>query len=153
MEQPWPQPNPALRELEFLVGEWDMELSEAAFLPSMSDTVKGRVSFRWVEDGAFLQMQQREKIAGPPMSVWNIGRDETSGRYAVLYYDGRGVSRIYEMSLENGTWKMWRDAPGFAQRYEAAISSDHNTMHARWEKNVDGSTWLLDFKMTYTRIG
>jgi hypothetical protein len=31
-----PQPNPALEDLEFLNGEWEMEISNAAFLPDRS---------------------------------------------------------------------------------------------------------------------
>src|SRR6266568_8416397 len=37
--------NPALKPLEGLVGEWEMELSNASFLPRPSDTAKGPVSF------------------------------------------------------------------------------------------------------------
>ena len=33
-------PNPALKELEGFVGDWNMELSNASFLPSSSDTVR-----------------------------------------------------------------------------------------------------------------
>ncbi len=39
------QLNPALKPLEGLVGEWEMELSNASFLPRPSDTAKGPVSF------------------------------------------------------------------------------------------------------------
>jgi hypothetical protein len=41
------QPNPALKSLEVLVGKWEMELSNASFLPRATDTVKGSVSFAW----------------------------------------------------------------------------------------------------------
>ena len=27
------------------------------------------------------------------------------------YYDSRGVARVYQMSLEGGIWKLWREAP------------------------------------------
>lgn len=49
--------NPALTSLEGLVGEWEMELSHASFLPDPSDTIKGPVLFEWVQDGAFLAMR------------------------------------------------------------------------------------------------
>lgn len=36
---PQSQSNPALRPLEVLAGEWEMELSNASFLPRPSETV------------------------------------------------------------------------------------------------------------------
>ena len=45
--------NPALTPIEILIGNWNMELSNASFLSNSSDTVTGKVSFEWVEGGAF----------------------------------------------------------------------------------------------------
>jgi hypothetical protein len=146
-----PKPNPALKELEVLVGEWEMELSHSAFLPNPSDTVKGRVSFEWVEGGAFMEMRQGEKPPNPPAALWLIGRDESEKGYEILYFDARAVSRIYQMTFENGVWKMWRESPGFSQRYEGRLSSDRNTIEAHWEKSSDGKNWEHDFDMTYKR--
>ena len=149
--QNWPQPNPALKDLAVLAGEWDMELSNSAFLPNPSDTVKAHVAFEWVEDGAFLEMRQRDKPSGPPAAIWLIHCDESSGAYEAFYYDGRGVSRIYQMSFDGHVWKMWRESPGFSQRYEGTISDDGNTIRAHWDKSTDGKQWEHDFDMTYTR--
>ena len=146
------QPNPALKPLEVLVGEWEMELSNASFLPDPSDTVKGPVSFEWVQDGAFLVMRMGDKAPGPPAAQWLISRDESAPDHTVLYYDSRGVSRVYEMSFSQGVWKMWRNAPGFCQRYEGTVSKDGKTITARWEKSVDGTTWEHDFDVTYTKV-
>src|SRR5512137_2244976 len=112
------KPNPALDHLEALVGEWKMELSNAAFLLDPSDTASGSVSFEWLEEGAFLVMRMGDKLAGAPDAVWLIGRDESLPDYKVLYFDSRQVSRVYEMSFSDGIWKMWRDAPGFSQRFQ-----------------------------------
>jgi len=30
--------------------------------------------------------------------MWLIGRDESTPKYTVLYYDSRSVSRVYEMN-------------------------------------------------------
>ena len=144
--------NPALKRLAVLAGDWEMELSNSAFLPHPTDKVKGHVSFDWVEDGAFLRMRQGDKATRPPSALWLMGRDESTGEYKVLYFDARGVSRIYNMSFEGSTWKMWRDAPGFSQRYEGKVSRDHNTIRAHWEKSSDGVQWEHDFDITYRRI-
>jgi hypothetical protein len=88
---------------------------------------------------------------GAPDAIWLIGRDESTPNYSVLYYDNRKVSRVYEMSFSDGAWKMWRNSPGFSQRFEGKFSKDGNTITARWEKSSDGSTWEHDFDVVYTR--
>jgi hypothetical protein len=146
------QHNPALKHLEAVVGEWEMELANASFLPSPSDTAKGHVSFEWVQDGAFLVMRMGDKPPGPPNAIWLISRDESTPNYIVLYYDARSVSRVYEMSFSERVWKMWREAPGFWQRYEGTLSKDGNTITAHWEKAADGIKWEHDFDVTYTKV-
>lgn len=140
------QPNPALKDLEELVGEWEMELSNAAFLPHPIDTVKGHVSFEWIENAAFLRMRMGDN------AIWLISRDDSKPDYKVFYYDSRSVSRIYEMSFSENTWKIWRTSPNFSQHYEGEVSSDGNTITARWEKSSDGIKWEHDFNVTYTRM-
>jgi hypothetical protein len=151
-QQPWPNPNPALSGLAILLGNWDVLLTDTLFLPNPSDTLKGYASFAWISDGAFLEMRQGAQPPVPDGSVWLIGRDESSGAYQALYYDSRGVSRNYQMSFENGVWKMWRDWPAFRQRFEATLTKDGNTIKAYWEKSVDGKPWERDFNMTFTRV-
>ena len=144
--------NPALESLDVLAGDWIMVLSNATFLPSPSDAVKGNVSFEWVENGAFLAMRMGDKPLKSPDAIWLIGRDESSPEYQVLYFDSRGVSRLYRMIFSDGLWKMWRNAPGFSQRYEGTIGKNGNTIATRWEKSNDGITWEHDFDVTYTRV-
>jgi len=148
-----PQPNPALNPLKGWVGDWEMELSNASFLPRPSDRGKGGpVLIEWVQDGAFLAMRMGDKSTSPPQALWLIGRDDSTPNYTVLYYDARCVSRVYEMSFSEGVWKMWREAPGFWQRYEGTVSKDGKTITAHWEKSSDGSRWEHDFDVTYTKL-
>ncbi len=151
-EQSAPGTNPALSQLDFLVGEWQTELSNAAFLPDRSATVRGHASFSWVEDGAFLAMRQLSTPSGPPQAVLVIGRDQAEGEYKALYFDRRPMSRIYQMSFDNSVWRMWREAPGFWQRFECMVSPDKRTLTGYWEKSIDdGSTWEHDFDIRYFR--
>jgi len=147
-KSPSPMRNAALERLKIFVGDWDMEISRASFLPDSQTKIHGPVSFSWIEHGAFLVMYQGEKV---PQATWLIGRDESTDSYKVLYFDARGVSRIYEMTFKNGVWKMWRNAPKFSQRFKAVISKDHNTITAEWEKSNDGKKWEHDFNVKYTR--
>lgn len=144
--------NPALATLQFLVGAWDMELSEALFLPDPDATVHGSVTFEWIEQGAALVM--RTGNAATPPATWIIGRDDSELDYQVLYADDRGVQRVYRMSFSDGTWRMWRDTPEFSQRFDAEVSTGQAEIHGSWQKSVDGgATWEHDFKVRYSRPG
>lgn len=143
--------NPALKELDVLIGNWRMDVSNASFLPDPSDVMPGFAEFAWIENGAFIILRQSAKD-GPPLAHWLIGADDSNKTCTVLYYDNRSVSRIYEMRFADGVWKLWRDAPGFPQRFEGAHSPDGKIISGRWEKSPDGKTWEHDFDLTYTRV-
>jgi hypothetical protein len=145
--------NPALKPLEVLIGNWDVELSNASFLQSKSDKRKGTYRIELLENGGFLVIRQTfDKPPSPPVGSWIIGRDDSEENYSVLYYDDRGVSRRYEMSFNNTVWKIWREAPPFWQRFEAHISSDGQTITATWElSNDNGKNWEHDFDLIYQR--
>jgi hypothetical protein len=67
------------------------------------------------------------------------------------YYDSRGVFRVYETSVADSSWRVWRDAPGFSQRFTGALSDDGDTVAGRWELCRDGVHWADDVAITYRR--
>jgi hypothetical protein len=136
-----PRANPALENLGILVGKWQVEL---VFPADPSNKIPAQVAFDWLEERAFV-------IEHFATSTWIIGPDDTNNSYSVLYHDERGVSRVYQMSLDNATWKLWRNAPGFSQRFEGKFSKAGDIISARWEKSFDGSTWEHDFNLIYTK--
>lgn len=144
--------NPALVDVLPLIGRWTVKITwskETHKLVGGPATVEGPASFEWTEDSRFLVHTTGGE--GAPIAKWMIERDETAGAFAVLYADSRGVSRIYEMSLDKGVWKIWRDAPGFHQRFTGRISHDQCSIEAFWEKSADGTTWETDFDLNYTK--
>jgi hypothetical protein len=144
--------NPALAQLQFLVGAWDMELSEASFLPDPDAKVHGLVTVEWIEQGAALVMRMGDGAG--PTATWIIGRDEAGPDCLVLYADDRGVSRAYRMSLRGGTWRMWRETPEFSQRFEAEAAPGQAEINGSWYRSVDGgTTWEHDFRVRYRRAG
>ena len=140
--------NPALRRLDILVGEWVTE-SVAPLDPHA--TIRGHTSFQWLEGGAFLVMRSGVPQSDFPRASAIIGPDDSAGAYGMLYSDSRGVSRIYAMSLSDGIWKVWRNAPGFSQRFTGTFSDSGDTITACWEKSSDGANWEHDFALTYTK--
>jgi hypothetical protein len=55
------------------------------------------------------------------------------------------------MSFENGEWKIWRDAPGFSQRFVGKFDKERKIIKGYWEKSVDGKKCEHDVDLTYTR--
>jgi hypothetical protein len=143
--------NPALQDLKELIGTWEMELFNAAFLPDPTTIIKGTASFDWFEGGDFLILRQGTKKKETPWATWFIGHDEDSQNYTILYIDDKQSSRVYEMSFENGIWKIWRNAPGFIQRFTGKVSKDKKMIEGYWEQSTDGKTWNHDFDLIYKR--
>ena len=143
----------ALEALERFVGPWTMEIRwspETHRLVGGPASMDAPVSFAWIEAGAFLV--QRNVGGGGPGARWAMGPDDASGGYMALYADDRGVSRIYQMSLADRAWLLWREQDGFNQRFEGRFSRDGRTIEGRWEKAVDGGPWTLDFELAYRRV-
>jgi len=114
-----PPPHLGLRALEPLVGDWDVQP-----VVQRNPIGTGRTRFEWTESGAFLIQHSdadvpagapREWIANSPMpATCIIGLDDASGVFTMLHADSRSVSRVYQMTLADGRWTIWRDTPGFS---------------------------------------
>jgi hypothetical protein len=158
-----PSRDPALDGLDALVGEWTMEAKPPGGPPWPGE---GRVTFEWLEGRTFLIERWRIDLPEAPDGIAIIGlRDAPASAEAVSdqpgdagkayrqhYFDSRGVHRIYEMTLSDGVWKLWRDSPDpFPQRFTGTFSDDGKTISGRWEKADDGNTWVTDFDLTYTK--
>ncbi len=148
MNRQWVKPNPALKDLDVLVGEWDT----VGYHPMIPSPVRGHASFGWLEEGAFFYWRPSYEPPGPPSGMAVVGRDDTLGNYSMLYYDERGVSRIYQMSFEDKTWKLWRESPGFCQRMTGKVSDDLRTIALHGEKSADGVNWEQDLDLTFTKV-
>ena len=143
------KPNKALEPLTVLVGSW----STTGTHPMVpGKTFHGRTSFAWMEGGAFLIMHSEIDEPEIPSAIAIFGSDDKTGECSMLYFDERGVSRRYEVSLANNVWKWWRNAPGFSQRLTGTISPDRRTIVGRGELSKDGVNWEGDLALTYTRL-
>jgi hypothetical protein len=150
----------AMDKLQPLVGRWMMEATVQGQV-----TARARCEFDWLDDGAFLIQRveaeppppdiPREWVDNAPFPIVTvIGLDDHSGRFFYNYSDGRGVRRVYEMSLDDRVWRLWGQAKAdFFQRFAGTFAPDGNTISGRWERSVDGSAWELDFEGAYTRVG
>ena len=143
------KPNPALEPLSVLVGTWKT-IGTHPLVPGT--TFHGRTSFAWMAGGAFLIMHSEIDEPEIPSGIAVFGTDDTTGECSMLYFDERGVSRRYEVTLQNNVWKWWRNAPGFSQHCTTTIASDGRTMASRGQYSRDGTSWEPDLELTYTRV-
>ena len=137
-----------------LVGTWEFEpLVEGR---SMG---RGRATFEWIEDGAFLLERSdaawtdagwMENAPGTTQAV--IGFDDTTDEVVQLYADDRGVFRVYRGTLTDEEWRLQRAAPDFHQRFVGVFGDDGRTIDGRWETSPDGAAWELDFPITYRKV-
>jgi hypothetical protein len=137
-----------MQELEPLVGAWRTEVR----MPGQDEVIHGRTTFEWLDGGAYLI--QRTEMDDPafPRGVMVIGPAVGRGRVVQHYFDSRGVARVYDISLQDGMLRLWRDDEDFAQRYSGQISADGATIEGAWEMCRDGATWRHDFDLTFHRI-
>ena len=144
-----PTAEDARKQLEPLVGEWTLEASSPDGRRWLGE---GRASFGWHESRAHLIARTTVDLPGAPNTISIIGCDAANAAYFQLYSDDRGVCRVYEMSIGDGEWRLWRAGDPFPQRYTATISEDGNTIDGRWEKAEDGTNYTTDFNLRYTRV-
>jgi hypothetical protein len=143
----------AIERLEAFIGDWTVE----AQFPGGSPTgPRGRSVFKRTLDGRFLAQSTEAPDSEAPDSLAIIGFDPARDAYAFHYFDSRGVARVYAMHFSDGLWTLLRDAPDFSsldfsQRFTGKFSDDGNTIRGRWERSVDGSSWEVDFDLTYRK--
>jgi hypothetical protein len=136
-----------LKKFAALIGQWELTLNNAWFLKSMDTVVKGKASFEWLDDGLIIW---RFGTGTVPGATSVIGYSDAKEKYEMLYYDDRGVYRIFDMELKGNTWTMLREDKDFYQRLSAIIKKD--TIISKAEASDDkGKTWRKDFDLLYTR--
>jgi hypothetical protein len=143
-------PNPTLKPFEALVGEW-LTTGTHPLLPGT--TFHGRTSFAWHEGGAFLIMRSEIEEPEIPSGVAIFGSDDGAATHFMLYFDERGVSRKYDVTMTKNllTWR--RDDSEFSQLNTIEIANDGNTMVGRGEMSRNGAAWEDDLSLTYVRVG
>lgn len=141
--------NHATEALVPLLGIWDT-VGAHGLIPGT--VLHGRASFEWLEQGRLMLLRSRiHEDVGIPEGLAVLGSDDQSGAYTMAYSDERGVTRIYDVGIEDGGLRWWRNAPGFSQRYSLTFAAD-GTMAGKGELRRDGTTWEQDLDLTYTRV-
>ena len=154
--------NPGLPHLGRLAGAWTTEATHPA-VPGV--VVRGTADMEWLEGERFLIQRARNDHPDFPDFIAVIGvtdedrvdpgaRETTAADESVMsmhYFDSRGVFRTYEVRIDDHAWRIWRDAPGFSQRFTGTITDNGDTIAGTWQLNRDDVTWADDLAITYRR--
>lgn len=142
--------QPRLNELDVFIGNWDTTMSGAWFLDSLETEVKGSASFEWLED-AFVLWKWRLEAEEMPEATRNvIGYSSAKDKFEMFYHDGRGISRIFDVTFDGKTLDMTRQDPDFHQ--QITLNIDGDTINgATYASDDQGKTWRKDFDLTFAK--
>jgi predicted Zn-dependent protease len=137
--------DPALDPFDALIGTWATEATH----PKLDAVVPGSTTFEWLEGRHFLVMRSRNDHELFPDGISVIGAPESGEGLVLEYFDSRGVRRTYGVLLEDGVLRMWRDHPGFDQRFSATLG--HSSFEGLWQLAETPGDWKDDLKVIYRR--
>jgi hypothetical protein len=137
--------DPALEPFEALIGTWDT----LATHPMVDVVVSGTVTFEWLAGGRFIVQHSHNEHELFPDGLCVIGAPEEGEGLVMEYFDSRGVRRTYAISLDDGVLRIWRDAPGFDQRFLATLG--HETFEGVYQLARTPGDWQDDLRVTYRR--
>jgi hypothetical protein len=139
--------NDAMRRLEGLIGNWNVTMTHAWFLDSLDTELHGTATFEWLAD-AFIVMTSPWEDGSTWASVF--GRNDARDEYVALYYDDRGIYRVFDMAFADGEWTLLREDPDFHQRIVMRIGPDRIDMRAEASDDA-GKTWRKDLDYIFER--
>ena len=158
-----PPSEPISKTLTRLLGVWTTEATHPA-MPGV--IVHGTAEVEWLEGRQFLIHRARSDKPEFPDSISIIGHMDR-GRaddgapaspagagdeqpLSMHYFDSRGVFRVYQASMDANTWKLWRDDPGFSQRFVGTLTDGGDTILGQWQLRRDAD-WADDLAIIYRR--
>ena len=150
-----------LARLDVFVGEWVIEArfpgEEPAPPGATEEGPRGRSRFEWDLGRQYLLQRTEVPVPEAPDSLTIVSADPETGAYTQHYYDSRGTTRLYAMTLDDRVWTLMRESPDFspldfAQRFTGTFSADGTTISGAWESRLGGNhDWQHDFALTYRR--
>ncbi len=135
----------SLEPFAALVGTWATESTHPAF----DGVVAGSVGYEWLEGRRFLVQRSRNEHELFPDAICVIGAPEHGDGLVAEYFDSRGVRRTYGISLVDGVLRLWRDHPGFAQRFAAVLAPEG--FEGRWQLAHSPGDFRDDLVVVYRR--
>jgi hypothetical protein len=137
--------DPALAPFDALIGTWATEATH----PLVDAVVPGQMSLEWLEGGHYLIQRSHNDHELFPDAICVIGAPEDGDGLVMEYFDSRGVRRTYGIALEAGVLRIWRDHPGFDQRFSATLGDER--FDGLWQLAETPGDWRDDLAVIFIR--
>jgi hypothetical protein len=133
-QQP-PKPDPALRELDFLVGTWSMK---GHLVGSEEENIVGETTFEWLPGRFFLRQRVKLDFAGlfQVDSEELIAHDPESGRFKSNVYSNMSpVPLPYYWDVKDGSMTITVSHGPLDATFKGELGEDGNTFSGGWRPN------------------
>jgi Protein of unknown function (DUF1579) len=130
-----PQPDPALRELDFLVGKWSMR---GHMVGSDEENIVGEASYEWLPGGFFMRQRIKLDFAGFVQvdSEELIGYDPASGKFKSRVYSNMSPEPLpYEWEVRGGEMKISVSHGPLDATFTGRLDEDGNSFSGGWRPN------------------
>jgi hypothetical protein len=129
-----PEPDPALRRLDRLVGTWSME---GHLVGSEEKNIKGEVTFRWLPGGFFLENRTRLDFAGTEIDALElIGYDPETKTFPSTVFSGFSATPLpYKWDVSDDTLTISVSYGPLDATFRGRFSEDGESFEGGWRPN------------------
>ena len=135
------------RVAAIFVGDWTLTITNQWWLDDPTTVTSGSATCDWLGD-SFIRLQA--EFDGEPTWEFVFGRNDARDQFVVLYHDERGVLRVFDMTLDDGSWTMSHADPDFHQRLLGRVEGDRIVGQTDASED-EGATWRKDFDLVFER--
>lgn len=127
--------------LDRVLGTWKFSMQHVA----MAEPVAGEHRYERVLEGAFILLHSTYEHPEFPDAIALLDENECH------YFDVRGVTRTFDLEVDDSGWSMIRRDLDFWQRSTTRFLGP-DAMEGTGENSLDdGATWQHDYSISYTR--
>ncbi|MGH2592359.1 MAG: DUF1579 family protein [Anaerolineae bacterium] len=138
--QGMPQPDPALKRLDRLVGTWSMK---GHLIGSDEENIIGRTTFQWLDGGFFMQQDAEIDFAGMKIKSRElIGYDPETKAFASSVYSNLSPAPLpYKWDLQDDTLTISVSYGPLDATFKGKFSQDGKSFSGGWRPNpgADGT--------------